>query len=182
MSDTFPLPKNGVTLAEARAAIERLRGKSFANKQTGIVAQLSSSAKGKLVSNKAAGKSRANGFTSEQHNALAANIDGIYADSDLVLSRPDRNSDANILSIKRFSTKVAFGDAEAAAWITVKESRQHGHHIYSVEAIKLEALDRKVEVVSGYTPHAPSASSPHIVAKAASLIKGLFAFLQKKLI
>ena len=58
MSDTFLLPKNGVTLAEARTAIERLRGKSFANKQTGIVAQLSSSAKGKLVSNKAAGKSR----------------------------------------------------------------------------------------------------------------------------
>jgi len=63
------------------------------------------------------------------------------------------------------------------AWITVKESRQHGHHIYSVEAIKLEALERKVEVVSGYTPHASSASTQNIIAKAVLRIKRVFAFL-----
>ena len=61
--------------------------------------------------------------------------------------------------------------------ITVKESRQHGHHIYSVEAIKLEALERKVEVVSGYTPHASSASTQNIIAKAVLRIKRVFAFL-----
>ena len=51
---------------------------------------------------------------------------------------------------------------------------RHGHHIYSVEAIKLEALDRKVEVVSGNTPHASSASTPAIIAKVLSSIKGVF--------
>ena len=167
------LPQEGETLAEAKASIERLRGKVFVNKRTGISARLSSSAKGKLVSNKAAGKSRANGFTSEQHNALAANIDKIYVESYLVSSRPDKDGDANIVSIKRFSKKVAFGQKKAIAWTTVKESRQHGHHIYSVEAIKLEALDRKVEVVSGNTPHASSASTPNILAKALSFIKGV---------
>ena len=177
MSDAFQLPANGVGLVEARVAIERLRGLVFTNRSTGIRARLSSSAKGKLVSNKATGKSKANGFTREQHNALAANIDGIDIESGLVSSRPDRKGDANIISIKRFSRKVAFGNTLAVAWITVKESRQHGHHIYSVEAIKLEALERKVEVVSGYTPHASSASTQNIIAKAVLRIKRVFTSL-----
>ena len=167
------LPPEGVTLDGARASIERLRGKVFVNRQTGIPARLSSSAKGKLVSNKTAGKSKANGFTSDQHNALAANIDSIYVASNLVSSRPDKDGDLNIVSIKRFAAKVAFGCKKAVAWITVKESRQHGHHIYSVEAIKLEALDRKVEVVSGNTPHASSAPTPAIIAKVFSSITGV---------
>jgi hypothetical protein len=36
----------------------------------------------------------------------------------------------------------------------------------------LEALDRKVEVVSGNTPHASSASTSIIVSKVLSCIKG----------
>jgi len=179
MGDVFQLPENGVSLAEARIAIDRLRGVAFTNRSTGIMARLSSSAKGKLVSNKATGKSKANGFTHNQHNALAANIDRIYVESDLVSSRPDKHGDANIISIKRFSRKVVFGDKPAMAWITVKESRQHGHHIYSVEAIKLEALDRKVEVVSGNTPHASSASTRNIIAKLALRIKWVFTVLRK---
>ena len=169
------LPPNGVSLAEARAALDRLRGKSFVNIRTGIAAKLSASAKGKLVSNKATGKSTANGYTRDQHNALAANIDGIYGAAALVASNPDRNGDANIVSIKRFATKVSFGNKLAGAWITVKESRQHGHHIYSVEAIKLETLDRKVEVVSGNAPHASSVSTLGIIAKAFLRIKGALA-------
>ena len=35
------------------------------------------------------------------------------------------------------------------------------------------ALDRKVEVVSGNTPHASSASTPTIIAKVFSSIKGV---------
>ena len=171
------LPPNGVSLAEARVAIDRLRGKLFVNERTGISAQLSSSAKGKLVSNKATGKSTANGYTREQHNALAANIDRIYGAAALVASNPDKNGDANIISIKRFATKVSFGNMFAVAWITVKESRQHGHHIYSVEAIKLETLDRKVEVVSGNTPHASSVSTLGIIAKSLLRIKGASAAL-----
>ena len=168
------LPADGVSLAEARAAIDRFRGKTFINAYTGISAQLSSSAKGKLVSNKATAKSKANGYTRKQHNALAANIDRIYVAARLVSSNPDRNGDVNIVSIKRFATKVSFGDKSAIAWITVKESRQHGHHIYSVEAIKLGTLDRKVEVVSGNTPHASSVPTQNIIAKVFQRIKRMF--------
>ena len=159
MNEPFRYPEDGMPLLEARRAIDALRGRRFVNRMTGIVAQLSSSAKGKLISNKATGKSKANGFTREQHNVIAANVGLLFEAARLVESRPDRDSDANILSIKRFARNVIFGKKKAAAWITVKESKQHGHHIYSVEAIKVEALDRIVEVVSGNTPHASSAST-----------------------
>lgn len=179
MNETFRYPESGMLLSEARRAIDAMRGKSFANRETGIVARLSSSAKGKLVSNKATGKSKANGFTREQHNVLAANVGALFAAARLIESRPDRMGDANVFSIKRFSQEVFFGTRKAIAWMTIKESRQHGHHIYSVEAIKVEALDRIVEVVSGNTPHASSASTQGRIPSSCRLVKrgGLVALL-----
>ena len=167
------LPPDGITLEEARNAIDSLKDRPLFNKQTKIYARLSSSAKGKLVSNKATGKSTANGFTRNQHNAMAAMIGDLFEDAILQSTRPDRNDDANILSIKRFATEVRFSSLKAVAWITVKESRQHGHHIYSVEAIKLEALGRKVEVACASTPHAPSASTPQSISFFSRLVNGI---------
>ena len=160
-----------MTLEEAREAIDAMRGKKFVNVSTGIAVQLSSSAKGKLVSNKATGKSTANGFTRNQHNVLAGNVGILFETARLVESRPDRSGDANVLSIKRFARDVRFGYQAAVAWMTIKESRQHGHHIYSVEAIKVEALDRIVEVVSGNTPHASSASTENRIASSPIAVK-----------
>ena len=171
MGETCRFPESGMSLADARAALETLRGQEFVNRATGITARLSSSAKGKLVSNKATGKSKANGFSREQHNVLAANVGLLFEAARLVESRPDRAKDANVISIKRFARNVFFGAREAVAWITIKESQQHGHHIYSVEAIKVEALDRKVEVVSGNTPHASSASTDDKIASSGKTVK-----------
>ena len=168
------LPELGVERLVAQTAVDALRGKTIVNEATGICARLSSSARGKLVSNKATGKSKANGFSRQQHNAIVARIADIYRMAALLVSRPDRAGDANILSIKRFAAKVKFGRQLAAAWITVKESKLHGHHIYSVEAIKLEALDRIVEVVSGNTPHASSAPTRGIVAFFSSCVNAVF--------
>ena len=171
MGEDCRFPESGMSLDDARAAIEALRGQEFVNRETGITARLSSSAKGKLVSNKATGKSKANGFSREQHNILAANVGLLFEVARLVESRPDRAKDANVISIKRFARNVFFGTREAVAWITIKESRQHGHRIYSVEAIKVEALDRKVEVVSGNTPHASSASTDDKIASSGKTVK-----------
>lgn len=172
MNDAPRFPEEGLPLAEARLAIDMMRGCKFTNRATGISAQLSSSAKGKLISNKATGKSKANGFTREQHNAIAAKVGDLFEIARLMVSRPDRNGDANILSIKRFAVNVFFGNREAVAWITVKESRQHGNHIYSVEAIKVETLDRIVEVASGSTPHASSVPTRDRIANSDVSVKG----------
>ena len=115
MSEVVRFSEAGLPLADAREAIDAMRGLSFTNRLTGISARLSSSAKGKLVSNKATGKSKANGFTREQHNAMAARV---------------------------------------------------------VEAIKLETLDRIVEVVSGNTPHASSVPLRQMIAKADDTVNG----------
>ena len=168
------LPELGVERSVAQAVVDALRGKMIINAATGIRARLSSSARGKLVSNKPTGKSKANGFSQQQHNAIVARIAEIYEAAVLIVSRPDREGDANILSIKRFAAKVKFGRQSAVAWITVKESKLHGHHIYSVEAIKLEALDRIVEVVSGNTPHASSAPTRSMVAFFSSCVNAVF--------
>lgn len=173
------LPANGIARAEARASIAALHGKLFVNRETRIVARLSSSAKGKLISNKATGKSKANGFTREQHNAMAAAIDRLFEAAALKVSRPDKDGDANIISIKRFAANVRFGVQKAVAWITVKESKQHGHHIYSVEAIKLEALGRKVEVACASTPHAPSASTKYSISFLSRAVNRVMAVFRK---
>ena len=133
--------------AEAKAAIDTLKGKSYINRETGISARLSSTGAGKLISNAATGKTQANGFSKEQHNALAAMIDELFENAYFVSSKPDDGGDKNIASIKRFVCPVTVADTEAGAYITIKESVQHGHRIYSVEGIKIEELSPMVRRV-----------------------------------
>lgn len=134
------VPVEGVKRDDAVASLNLLKGKAFTNRETGIEARLSSTGAGKLVSNKAVAKSVANGFTPAQHNALAAQIDRLYEGAILVEERPDRGGDINIRSIRRFLHPVRIGAAEAGAYITVKESVEHGNRIYSVEGIRIAAL------------------------------------------
>ncbi len=134
------ISKEGVERSKANAALAVLKGKEYVNRSTGIRARLSTAGVNKMLSNAAVGKSVANGFTRSQHNALAAEIDRLYEDSYLVESRADRSGDANVRSIKRFVCPVEIGETEAGAYITVKESVEHGNRIYSVEGIKIAAL------------------------------------------
>ena len=49
-------------------------------------------------------------------------------------TRPDKNGSAQILSIKRFSAPFTLESGKKAnAYITVKETVQNDHKIYSVE-------------------------------------------------
>lgn len=109
------------------------------NKKTGIEARLSGDSVNKMSSEKAIEKSKANGFTVEEHFEVANKIVELYENADLVETRPDKKGSENLLSIKRFdcNTKLSNGK-EAIAHITVKESRQDGHKIYSVEVMDLE--------------------------------------------
>ena len=115
---------------------------------------------GKLMSNEAVGKSMANGFTRKQHYAAAANIDNLFENSTKVLSRPDRANDANVKAIHRFAAPL-FEDY--AAYITVKESVEHGKRIYSVELIKIGKLDPQLvdKVARSITSPGRSQASPN---------------------
>lgn len=109
------------------------------NKKTGIEANLSGKSVDKMSSDKAIEKSKVNGFSVDEHFEVANKIVELYENADLVETSPDKNGSANLLSIKRFDCSVKLSNGkEAIAHITVKESRQDGHKIYSVEVMDLE--------------------------------------------
>jgi len=119
----------------------------------GEKARLGRSSIGKLTSNAAVQKSMDNGFTREQHYAAAADIDNLFRHSVKVLSRPDKSGDINV-TIHRFAAPL-FDDN--AAYITVKESVQHGKRIYSAELMEIKRL-------GGILEEAQDKSSTHFPA------------------
>jgi len=99
----------------------------------GIRAQINKPQGNKIMSGKARDKSVANGFTPEQHLAVAARMDKTWKHARLTESRDDANDDLNVKSIKRFKAPIALDGNPAVAYITAKESFEHGHRVYSLE-------------------------------------------------
>ena len=134
-----------------RERLRPLRGQPIINKATGIEAQLGTKGINKMVSNAAVDKSKANGFTEAQHLEAAENIKQLYEEAQLTRTEPDKNQKPNVLSIKRFHSDTRVGGEEAVAKITVKESIDAGHRIYSIE---LEELNKPAELKSdiGHSP------------------------------
>jgi len=118
------------------------------NNNDGEEARLNRRSIGKLLSNPAALKSERNRFAKEQHYAVASDIIYLFRDSVKLLERPDKNGSPDVF-IHRFGVPLRFNDA--IAFITVKESRQHGKRIYSMELMKIERLGGALEE-AGETP------------------------------
>ena len=111
-----------------------------------------------MLSSLAVNKSKANGFTAEQHFAVASDIDNLYRNSVKVLTHNDKNNDQNIAAIHRFVAPT-FGDN--AAYITIKEATAHGKRIYSVEVIELGKLEGHVNESRLKSSSNPSSSIPN---------------------
>ena len=144
----FP-KRTASTYAEARNQLRSLQGKTFVNADSGIEAVLSSTGINKLLSNKAREKSFANGFTNAEHFEAISNIDRLYENAVLVETHEDRKGSEHIRSIKRFAAPFYTGKTFAEAYITVKESIQAGHRIYSLE---LDELKKPSTVKKGVRP------------------------------
>lgn len=111
------------------------------NEKTGIEANLSGKSVDKIASDKAIEKSKSNGFTVDEHFEVAEHITELYEKADLTETRPDKNESVNLLSIKRFDAQHTLKSGENAdAHITVKESKDKGHKIYSVEVMTLKKV------------------------------------------
>jgi hypothetical protein len=121
------------TLSNTIEVLRHLSGKELVNLETGITARIGSTQRSKIISTAALNKTLKNGFTAQQHNAAAAHIDKLWKYAEQTEEHPDKGNDANIKSIKRFATPVIFGEETGIAYITVKESIEHGHRIYSIE-------------------------------------------------
>ena len=108
------------------------------NKKTGIEANLSGNSVNKMGSEKAIEKSKANGFSVEDHFEVANKIVKLFENATLVETSDDKKKSPGIKSIKRFDSDVVLKNGKmATAHITVKESVVEGHKIYSVEVMEL---------------------------------------------
>ena len=112
----------------------------YKNTSTGIEANLNGRSLKKLSSDKAVEKSKANGFSLAEHFEAAEKIIELFREAILIETRPDKRGSRNILSIKIFSSKIqTINGKDAKVNITVKESIQNGHTIYSLELLTLES-------------------------------------------
>lgn len=147
-----PLANRASVRAEAVAAINGFLNQDIVNASTGIVARVSTTGRKKSVSGAAVEKSKANGFTAAQHYAVAANLKTLYEQARLLESGPDaKNNDPRVLSVKRFGARIDVDGEPAVAYMTVKETVEAGHRIYSVELQEMEAGGNLREAPEGVT-------------------------------
>jgi len=102
-------------------------------------------------------KSLDNGFTREQHYAAASDIDSLFKKSVQVMSHADKYGDPNVKAIHRFAAPL-FGDN--VAYITVKESTEHGKRIYTVELMEIGKLEGVLDGARNASHSLPSSNFP----------------------
>jgi hypothetical protein len=181
--DTAELSIDKIDVAQGQA-IETLKSfskKELFNVETGVTARINTKQRNKLVSNTALIKSLKNGFTAGQHNAAVANIDNIFKHATLIETSKDKNGDANILSIKRFATSVAFNGETAIAYLTLKESVAHGHRLYSLELMGTEKSPAKGNTLKERTTAGYTSLSPNPAEKSSEILKGITDPAEKEL-
>jgi len=142
------LSSAGVTRQDAVRTLDGLTGQELVNAETGIKAQINAKQRDKIVSGAALQKSGRNGFTAEQHFAVAGCIGKVWKHATLAGVSGDRAGDVNITSIKRFTAPILLDNEPATAYVTAKESVEHGHRVYSLELRKPLAGKMKLPVVS----------------------------------
>ena len=126
------------------------------NISTGIEANLSKKSLDKMTSAKALEKSKANGFTLDEHFELAEKIKPLYESAILVATHGNLKNpnDPNVVSMKRFvAAGILKSGKKADVLITVKESIANGHRIYSIE---LEEINKASERFEGLSDAAAS--------------------------
>jgi hypothetical protein len=104
---------------------------------------------GKMLAPKTVNKSVANGFTKEQHFAVASDIENLFKNSIKILTHPNKEPSFDIKAIHRFISPIY---KDNGAFITVRELTEHGKKIYSIELVelgKLEGISNRVK--SNYT-------------------------------
>jgi len=141
-ADKAEMYKKGMSRQEAQKIllerIDRSHTTTLKNDDSGEEAKLSIRSINKMISGAAVKKTVENGFTEEFHHAVASDIEYLYKHALKVLEHSDRENDPNIKAMHRFA--VSLGVEDAVAYITVKESTEHGKALYSVESMKIEKL------------------------------------------
>ena len=141
--------------SQAKEVLKNFPKEGAVNKDTGINAQLSRRQRGKLFSRDAIIKSKANGFSYEQHLEAVANIQDLYENAVLLVKTDDlKNNDPNV-KIYRFASPFVIGEEIADALLTVKESLdKNSKKIYSLELT--EIIKPQGQATAEITDYSPS--------------------------
>lgn len=119
--------------AEIKQELKPILHTDIKNEATGINAKIAMEGLNKMTSGPAIKKSVDNGFTGSQHFEAVKKIVDLYKKARLIKTHADKNGSKDV-QIKRFVAQDKMKDGtNYDALITVKESVEHGHRIYSLE-------------------------------------------------
>ncbi|WP_077389222.1 hypothetical protein [Helicobacter bilis] len=125
---------------ELKDTLLPILNKDIINEQTQAIAQISNKGLKKMMSDKAILKSITNGFTKEEHFAIAKDIENLYKRAKHIATQDDLKGNDTNLKIHRYSNEVVINEKPAKVLITAKEYLENGKKIYSVELDKIASV------------------------------------------
>ncbi|MDR1367761.1 MAG: hypothetical protein LBJ76_03470, partial [Candidatus Accumulibacter sp.] len=144
---TRAITRQASTFKEAREAASAFvgsrdkPGKPLTNRETGMTAVISSGNLGKMLSQKAVGKS----VSPAIHALAVANADTLFEIARLGETHADRDNNPNIKAIHRFYAPMATGTNVFSVKLTVKEFQSGNANLYTLEAVEIENATASIE-------------------------------------
>ena len=108
----------------------------FCQKEKNFKVRFSKNSAAELGCDRAVSKSVVNGFSIDEHFEAAENIKSIYENSNYIDTFTEDKGNENVIDIKRFEKQISLSTGKNAyAYITVKNTKQGGNMLYSVELV-----------------------------------------------
>jgi hypothetical protein len=152
------IAKFSMSKADAETELAKLNGRDLINLEQWITAQINVTQANKLVSEAAITKSMANGFTREQHYAIASKIESLWEHA----AQIGEYTDVNGIRIRRFAAPFVFNGETRFATMLAKETVKHGRRVYTVELHEIDTLrgtlDKLASPQDASTSQAPTRS------------------------
>lgn len=135
---------------EAIRYLKEKQGKDIVNKHDGTVVRFGSNGRNKMISNKARGKSLANGFTAWEHNTAASNVDILFENSLKISEELDRDNNANV-RIMRYETPIRFIPSSKTGYaeMLVKKSLMPKGNSNTLYTIELTGIRKEPNLIDG---------------------------------
>ncbi|WP_235852427.1 hypothetical protein [Helicobacter mehlei] len=126
--------------ADLKQSLAPILNQDITNKETGVVARISRKGLDKISSTKALGKSIENGFSKEEHFKVGQDVKTLFENATLRETHGDYKKRTDIKAIHRYFTNIKINGKGAQVKMTLTESVEQGHRIYSLELEELNPL------------------------------------------
>ena len=132
----IPKEKDFKTLKlESESYLNSLKDTTITNKETGMQATIARKGTKEIISN--VKKSVANGFSFNEHFAVASNLKEVFENAIFAKKLSDTKHNDPRVNIYRFNSAIILNGKEANALITLKEYLENGKRLYALELEEL---------------------------------------------